>query len=74
MVLVAGIGAVVLPDPPDALVYHFRLVPVAESTPAVASLQYSTGVLTIGAVGKGLIFTLMLVLGPSQPHVAVWLT
>ena len=39
MVAVFGVGAVVLPVPPVAVVYHNRLVPVAVNGVAVAFWQ-----------------------------------
>ena len=48
--VVNGVGAVELPVPPDAAVYHNKPVPVAVNADAVASLQYTTGVVTVGAV------------------------
>ena len=50
-VVVTGVGAVALPVPPDAAVYHNRLVPVAVNAAAVLFWQYTTGVVTAGAPG-----------------------
>ena len=50
-VVVIGVGAVELPTPPVAAVYHFKLVPVAVNALAVAFIQYETGVDTEGVVG-----------------------
>ena len=46
---VDGVGAVALPVPPLAAVYHNKPVPVAVSGEAVAPRQYTTGVVTPGA-------------------------
>ena len=46
-----GVGAVALPVPPVAAVYHKRVVPVAVKAVAVAPCAYVTGVDTEGAVG-----------------------
>ena len=52
--VVEGVGAVTLPVPPVGAVYQRRLLPVAVSGTAVASWQYVTGLVTVGAAGKGL--------------------
>ena len=70
---VLGVGAVALPTPPVATVYHNRLVPVAVKAVAVAFWQYAIGVVTVGAPGVAVTFTAMLALGPSHPD-TVWLT
>ena len=72
-VAVEGVGAVALPVPPVATVYHNRFVPVAVNAVAVAFWKYVTGDVTVGAAGKALTVTTITVLGPSQPF-AVWLT
>ena len=48
VVAVEGVGAVALPVPPVAVVYHNRFVPVAVSGTAVEFWQYVTGVVTVG--------------------------
>ena len=72
-VAVDGIGAVAVPVPPVAVVYHSNPVPVAVSAVAVALWQYVTGVATVGAAGVAFTFTTMEALGLS-PQVEVWLT
>ena len=47
-VAVLGVGTLVEPVLVE-LVYHIKLVPVALNGSAVASLQYVTGVVTVGA-------------------------
>ena len=64
IVVVLGIGAVELPVPPTAVVYHFRFVPVAVSATAVAFWQYVTGVETTGEDGIAFIVTTITALGP----------
>jgi len=49
-VLVTGVGAVALPVPPVAAVYHFKLLPVAVNGVADEFTQYD-GLLTVGADG-----------------------
>ena len=71
---VDGVGAVELPVPPDATVYHNKLVPVAVNADAVASLQYTTGVVTDGAAVAAFTVTTICDLGLSQLPVVVWLT
>ena len=71
-VAVDGVGAVALPVPPVAVVYHNNPVPVAVSGTAVAFWQYVTGVVTPGASGKAFTVTVICALGLSQP--IVWLT
>ena len=56
-VAVDGVGAVVLPVPPVAVVYHNRLVPVADKGDAVVPRQYNTGVVTPGAAVAALTVT-----------------
>jgi hypothetical protein len=73
-VVVEGVGAVALPVPPVAVVYHNRLVPVAVSGAAVAPWQYVTGDITTGADGKTFTVTTISALGPSQLLAFVWLT
>ena len=48
---VDGVGAVALPVPPVAVVYHNNAVPVAVNGTAAAPWQYVTGVVTPGAAG-----------------------
>ena len=70
-VAVDGVGAVALPVPPVAVVYHNNAVPVAVNGTAAAPWQYVTGVVTPGADGVAIIVTVMASLGPSQPF-RVW--
>jgi hypothetical protein len=70
-VVVEGVGAITLPVPPVAVVYHNSPVPVAVSEAAVSFWQYCTGV-TAGASGKAFTVTTNSALGLSQPN--VWLT
>jgi len=65
-VVVEGVGAVALPTPPVAAVYHNRFVPVAVSGTAVAPWQYVTGLVTVGAAGNAVTFTVIAARGPSQ--------
>ena len=68
-----GVGAVAVPVPPVAVVYHNRFIPVAVSAVVVAPWQYTTGVVTVGAAGVVFIVTVIGALGLS--HVPdVWLT
>jgi hypothetical protein len=69
---VEGVGAVALPVPPVATVYHNSPVPVAVRGTAVSPWQYVTGVVTVGASGKAFTVTVISALGLSQP--IVWLT
>jgi hypothetical protein len=69
VVVVEGVGAVPLPVPPVAAVYHSRLVPVAVSGTAVAFWQYVTGLVTVGAGGVG--FTVMVLVAVPVPHALV---
>ena len=73
-VAVEGVGAVTLPVPPVAVVYHNSPVPVAVRGVAVAPRQYVTGVVTAGAIGKAFTVTTISALGPSQLLPFVWLT
>ena len=57
-VAVLGVGAVALPVPPVAAVYHNKFDPVAVKAVAVAFWQYVTGVVTAGAKGDGVMVTL----------------
>ena len=66
---VDGVGAVAEPTPPAAVVYQRRLVPVAVKGTEAVPWQYTTGVITVGAAGVGLIVTVIAALGPS--HVPV---
>ena len=59
VVAVEGVGAVALPVPPVAVVYHNRFVPVAVSGTAVAFWQYVTGVVTVGARGAAVTVTVI---------------
>ena len=62
-----GIGAVTLPEPPVATLYHNRLVPVADSAVVISFSQYRTGLIAAGAAGIGLTVTVMAALGLSHP-------
>ena len=72
-VVVEGAGAVAEPVPPVAAVYQRRFDPVAVNIAAVAFWQYVIGVVTVGAAGVAVIFTIIAALGDSQP-LTVWLT
>ena len=55
--VVTGVGAVVLPVPPVAVVYHCKVFPavaVAVNGEAASFTQYATGLATEGADGFGL--------------------
>ena len=71
-VAVEGVGAVTLPVPPVAEVYHNNPVPVAASGAVVSPWQYATGVVTAGAIGNAFTVTTICILGLSHP--IVWLT
>mgnify|MGYP001587594322 CR=1 FL=1 len=71
-VVVGGTGAVALPTPPVAAVYHFKLVPVAVNATAVAFCQYGATAVKVGAAGAAVMLTTIDARGPSQP--LVWLT
>ncbi len=73
IVVVDGVGAIALPTPPVAAVYHNNPVPVAVSAVAVVPWQWVTGVVTAGAAGMLLMVTVIAALGPSQAPVD-WLT
>jgi hypothetical protein len=73
-VAVEGVGAIALPVPPVAVVYHNNPVPVAVSGEAVTPWQYGTGDVTAGADGKAFTVTTISALGPSQLVPIVWLT
>ena len=47
--MVDGIGAVVMPVPPVAVVYQSKFVPVASNATAVAPWQYADELVTAGA-------------------------
>ena len=57
--VVEGVGAVLLPVPPVATVYHNKPVPVAVKAVAVDPSQRFTGVVTVGAVGNAFIVTVI---------------
>ena len=57
LLAVEGVGAVAEPTPPDAAVYHNKLLPVAERAVAVAFWQYVTGDTTTGGDGGGVTVT-----------------
>ena len=62
---VDGVGAVVLPVPPVAVVYHNNAVPVAVNGAAAAPWQYVTGVVPVGAGGIGFTMTIISARGLS---------
>jgi hypothetical protein len=70
-VVVEGVGAVLLPVPPVATVYHKRLVPVAVNAVAVAFKQYVTGLVTVGAAGAGFTVIVFVTVAVLQLLVAV---
>ena len=72
-VAVDGVGAVEFPVPPVEVVYHNNPLPVAERGLAIASWQYTTGVVTTGVAVAATIVTTMDARGPSQLF-TVWLT
>ena len=57
------------PLPPVADVYHFRLVPVAESGDAETPSQDGGGVVAVGGDGAGFTVTTSGVFGPSHAFV-----
>ena len=71
--VVFGVGAVLLPVPLVATVYHNKPVPVAVNWLAVVPWQLDTELVTPGADGMALTATAICALGLSQPLV-VWLT
>ena len=76
-VVVDGVGAVALPVPPVAAVYHNKPVPVAVNGTAVAFRQYTTGVVTVGGSTAAFTVTTITALGLSHATplvVTVWLT
>jgi hypothetical protein len=73
IVVVRGVGAVALPVPPVAVVYHNKFVPDAVNATAVAFWQYVIGVTTTGAAGIAFMVTTIAALGLSHPF-TVWLT
>ena len=59
IVPVLGVGAVADPTPPVDVVYHNRLLPVADNWLAEAPRQYEMEEgLTVGATGNALMLTL----------------
>ena len=75
-VAVDGVGAVALAVPPVAAVYQFNIPPaagVAVNADAVAFRQYTTGLVTNGAVGNGLTVTVILTVS-EQPEEFVSIT
>jgi hypothetical protein len=64
---VEGEGAVTLPVPPVAVVYHNSPVPVAISGAAVVPWQYVTGVVTAGASGMAFTVTVTCELTVADP-------
>lgn len=73
-VAVEGVGAVEVPVPPVAELYHKRLEPLAVKAVAVAPTQYVTGLLTVGAAVPDDTLTVMLARELSHPDAEVWLT
>ena len=70
-VVVVGVGAIVLPVPPVAAVYHFKLEPDAVKILAVVFWQCKTGVDTEGGESVVFIVTTTTVLALSQPFALV---
>ncbi len=71
------VGAEANGVPPEAAVYHLRLVPVAVKVAPGPPIHKFTGLVTVGAAGNALTFTLMAERAPSQlPALAAkdWLT
>jgi hypothetical protein len=66
-VVVEGVGAVVLPVPPVAVVYHNSPVPVAVRALAVSFWQYVTSVVTAGASGVAFTVTVTCELTVADP-------
>ena len=64
-----GVGAVAEPTPPDAVIYHNKLLPVAERVVAVAFWQYVTGDTTTGGDGSGVTITSICARTLSHPLV-----
>ena len=70
-------GALAKAVPPEAAVYHLRLVPVAVKVVPGPPTHKFTGLVTVGAAGNALTFTVMAERFPSQlPALASkdWLT
>lgn len=74
MLEVLGVGAVVVPTPPVALVYHLSPDPVATSGLAVPPRHSVTRKPTVGAEGVAYTITLISFLGLSQPDAEVCVT
>ena len=72
-VAVEGTGAVAVPVPPVATVYHNKPVPVAVRAVAVDPWQKITGLVAVGAGVDGSVVTVIDDLGLSQLFM-VWLT
>jgi hypothetical protein len=66
-VAVEGVGAVALPVPPVAVVYHNNPDPVAVRGAAVSFWQYVTGVVTPGATGSAFTVTVTCELTVADP-------
>jgi hypothetical protein len=71
---VEGVGAVALPVPPVATVYHNSPAPVAVRGAAVAPWQYVTGVVTVGASGKAFTIREVVAVLEQLPLVTVYST
>ena len=59
-------GALAKAVPPEADVYHLRLVPVAVKVVPGPPTHKLIGLVTVGAAGKGFTFTVMAERSPSQ--------
>ena len=59
-------GAAAKGLPPEAAVYHLRLVPVAVKVAAGPPTHKFTGLVTVGAAGSALTFTVIAERLPSQ--------
>ena len=69
-VAVDGVGAVGEPVPAVAVLYQSKLVPVAESCTEEKPWQNTTGLVTPGAAGTAVTFTVITALvGLSQPAI-----
>ena len=60
-------GALAKAVPPEATVYHLRLVPVAVKVAPGPPTHKFTGLVTVGADGSALTFTVIAERLPSQP-------
>ena len=67
VIVVDGVGAVPLPDPPLDVVYHNKKLPVAVSFDELEFWQYITGLDTPGIDGNCFTVTAITALPLSQP-------